>query len=578
MKILVVHPEDSALNARGVNTTWDFVLDLGLGSPLLYGEWSRKLNCPVSSLNAVRRDGDALRLRSLMRFASGRLIDGSGLDWWDLNFVFYYQQLEQTIVLSRLADEWARGSEITVSRPCFAAAVLQAMFGGSVKVIQPAFGGTATSKLRHYGRLLSSFSTAQLREILGDKYDPDYRVRRHFSPKLTCSNQAVVLLPSAYANASKMVAAYARIVPDQQFLLVATRRSATRFNAPANVQTAALASYAPAAAPHEEITSLSAKWSALVSDMGAVPELDLFNRAGGLQNFARMLATGMAIRDAWARVLDAHEVSAVFSGDEGNPHVRMPTLLASQRGIPTLSVHHGALDSRFRWNAPAADVVLAKDKMEADYLIRTCRVPAEKVAIGGPAAESKSGTLRDRTPGRDIVFFSEPYEVYGGRAEAVYRDVLPRLCHLADEHERKVILKLHPFESARERAGVVKKILSAEDWRVLEIMTAPLSASLLSRTWFGITVQSTVATECAASAVPCFLCGWLAESSSGYAHQFAKFGAGYLLESADEIGAILNLIASNRIPAAESVSSPLTPDSLRRLLTRPEIQAAVATG
>ena len=578
MNILVVHSQDSPLDGQWSRAKWDMVLDLGVAGGSSYQDWARMLNCPVYGLNAMHRAEDSKRLRELMKFARGKIVDDYGLDWWDLNLVFFYQQLDEIILLTRVAREWADSTQITVTRPCFQGSVLRAMFGQRVSTAEPTAWSAAAARVQHYGRVLKKFSVAQLGEILGDKYDPAYSLRRRIAANPEFTRNSVVLVPSAYANASKMVAAYARMVPEQEFLLVATRRSGALITVPPNVRIVSLASYAPDKRSNREVESLLKKWLALLRDMEVFPELFLFAEIGGFQEFPRMLATGLAVRDAWSRVFEHHDISAVFSGDEGNPYVCVPMLLANQRGIATVSVHHGALDGRFRWKSPAADVLLAKSRMEADYLTRICAVAPDKVVLGAPGPPLNAPTA-SRSGVGDILVFSEPYEIYGGRTEVIYRDLLPPLCRLAHQERRRVVLKLHPFESARERRRFANNILQEQDQAVLDIISGPLTSELLSRTWFGVTVQSTVVTECAVAGIPCFLCGWLAERSLEYAQQFAKFGAGVLLTSADEIADIPQRLAAGSTASPDDLWSPLSPDTLRVLLNGVrETCAAVAAG
>lgn len=578
MNILLVHPDDCPLDPPWSRAKWDAVLDLGVAGQSLYRDWSQRLNCPVYGLNSVARADDSIRLRELMDFARGRVVDDYGLDWWDLNSVFFYQQFEQIILLADVARQWPDPAKITVTRPCFQASVLSAILGDRVTIAERAAWSCAMATVKHYGRVLGKFSLAQLGEILGDKYDPGYSVRRRFAARPECTHDSVVLVPSAYVNASKIVAAYARMVPEKQFLLVATRRSATLLNAPSNMRMVSLASYAQRPRDHE-FQSLAARWSAFVPQMQAIPELALFDRAGGFRRFPRLLAAGIAVRDAWRRVFEHHDISAVFCGDEGNPYICIPMLLARQRGIGTIAVHHGALDGRFHWKSPTADLLLAKSKMEADYLTRVCGVARERVVMGAAASPSQVASMKSSSSG-DIVVFSEPYEIYGGRSESIYRDLLPPLCRLARQERRRVVLKLHPFESLRDRRRLVNKILQEHERAIVDTVSGPLTPALLSRTWFGITVQSTVATECAVAGIPCFLCEWQAEPSLGYARQFARFGAGVLLRSPGEIVNIPQLLAAG-VPRlnVEGLSSPLSPESLRNLLGGVrEASTAAATG
>ena len=57
----------------------------------------------------------------------------------------------------------------------------------------------------------------------------------------------------------------------------------------------------------------------------------------------------------------------------------------------------------------------------------------------------------------------------------------------------------------------------------------------MTRAWCGVGLDSSVAVECTLRGVPYFLCGWLDFNGLGYMQQFARFGAGVMLETPDEI-------------------------------------------
>src|SRR5690242_21880565 len=97
--------------------------------------------------------------------------------------------------------------------------------------------------------------------------------------------------------------------------------------------------------------------------------------------------------------------------------------------------------------------------MEREYLLRASNIDAELVEMGAPSSFI-SRLRRDRQEcGRDIVFFSQKYEVMGGRTAEIYRDVMPNVCALAIRTERRVVVKLHPFENARDRERELRSVL-----------------------------------------------------------------------------------------------------------------------
>jgi hypothetical protein len=140
-----------------------------------------------------------------------------------------------------------------------------------------------------------------------------------------------------------------------------------------------------------------------------------------------------------------------------------------------------------------------------------------------------------------LAFFTEPYESYGWRSDEVYRDLLPRLRSLAQTCGLRLVFKLHPFESIKGHRRMLRRLLPEHD-REIDVIAGVPSNQLWYNTRFALTVQSSTALECVAAGIPVFLCAWLRDSYSEYVRQYARFGAGQVLESPEEIGEIPRLL------------------------------------
>ena len=167
----------------------------------------------------------------------------------------------------------------------------------------------------------------------------------------------------------------------------------------------------------------------------------------------------------------------------------------------------------------------------------------------------------------------------GGRAEEFYRDVLPQLADLALATGRELIVKLHPAESKNERARLLARVLSIEQKRSARIVDGPLTEDLLEKAWFGITITSTVAMECAIRGIPCFLCKWLEFWPYGYIEQFNRFGVGRSLNDPSEIDKIPEYLQQHAVRADVSATcwQPAAAGRLRQLLTTPREAYITAT-
>jgi hypothetical protein len=552
MKVLLLDPLDTPNAPAPAGLRWDRIVDLGLAGTGAYASWTEQSHCPVTILSSLRNGFDDFsHIRSLVTAGSGRLIDEYGLDWWEILSILLVEQLESVILLDHLA-ETITADEVYISRPGPCATVLQTLLPGRLHVF-PRRSNHHFQKIAHYVDVAGKLSVSQIIDVFCDKYDPGQQLRARFShtrPRFSRNRQKsehpVVLLPTAYVNVSRTAIAYANTLPEQKFLLVSTRRSGWLRTLPKNVAAAWLSSYAVVRDRRAEIADMELRWRALLKDLLSIKEFKILKALGSFHRFGRTLRHGLEVRDAWRSVLDHEPVQAVLCADDSNPYTRIPLLLARKLGLATIACHHGALDGYYVWKRTFADVILAKGKMEQDYLVRCCGVPADKVEVGAPLDPVK--TVLSKTAALDapkrwthdafrphILFISEGYEVGNARAEEFYRDVLPPLADLALNTKRKLIVKLHPMESKSERRGMVKRVLSSRQMGVTQVVAGPLTSSLLDEAWFGVTVLSTVAMECAVRGIPCFLCKWLEYSFYGYIDQFIRFGVGIGLNHPSEI-------------------------------------------
>jgi hypothetical protein len=543
MRVLLIHPEDGLLDGPWAHSKWDRVIDTGLAGYESYARASKVLGSAITPLRELRHGfGEFRRVRELLASGLGRLTDRFGLDWWELTAILIHQQLEIAILLQKFIETLDSHDEVYVSRPGLQSGALTQLLGARVHVfVSPRH--QHRRGLGHYLRLWNKFPAAQLREIFWDKHDPSYRLRGSFAARRKPANIPLVLLPSAYVNVSRTGLAYAATLPEAQFLLVATRRSGWIENPPPNVTTAWLRSYASVREParKSEYADLLERWNSLRREIELIPEFRALSNLGCFDDFPQRFARGLEIRDAWRNVLQIEPVQSVICADDSNPYTHIPLLLARHMGLRTISCHHGALDGRYMFKRSHADVLLAKGKMEEDYLVRLCELPGGQVKVGAPVLGREMGR-EPKTSYSSIILFSEPYEAMGGRVRDVYEDILPSLAELALAHGRELIVKLHPAESVAERSRVIRKTLAARQFQVVRVVSGPLEPEMLDQAWCGITVLSTVAVECGLCGVPCFLCKWLESAPYGYVDQFARFGLGIGLNEPGEIPEIPRMI------------------------------------
>ncbi len=560
-RILLLHPEDTFPRS---GPAWDLVVDVGRAPLATYDRWSRQAGCEVFSLyRSAAEIRDLGSLRGLLQLGRDRMVDRFGIDWWDLLCLFIAGDLQQIMLVHRLSKELGAGCELYSSRPCPLSAALRRLLGVRLTILESRFQ-SLIRRARHCHNVFSHLDTAQLAQVMTDKFDTGHSIRRRFTGRRRTSKRPVILLPSAYINVSRTALSYAELLPDHQFLLVLARSSGQLRSLPPNVSSTSLTPYF---LPNNkrETASLLESWNSLRKQLvRAAEEFDTADAVGALGRIPALLPWGIAIRDAWSRVFESENVTACLSADDSNPPSSIPLLMAKSRGLPALACHHGALDYHMAIKANHADFYLVKSEMEQDYLRRICRLTPEKIVIAAPASSKPlplQGGARPSAPW--LVFFTEPYQSYGWRSDEVYRDLLPRLCSLARTCGLRLIFKLHPFESLKGHRTMLRRLIP-EQAPEINVIAGPPSDQLWNNTQFALTVQSSTALECAALGIPVFLCAWLRDSCSGYVQQYSRFGAGQVLESPEQIDVIPRLLEWQN-------GKSLQPQASRRFISSDEL-------
>jgi hypothetical protein len=569
MRVLLLHPEDDPESGPWIRKQWERVVDLGVAGEQTYARWGDMFHSPVEQIPKFEiRDFSGVR--EALAAGLGRVVDEHGLDWWELISIRFHEQIALILRLEKLVAQLHSNDELFVTRPGLYSQILSLLSGRNVQCFRER--GSHFGRTRRVFEAARKFSFEQLLQILGDKYDAGYQIRRLTARQQARFDSSVVLMPVAQANAARTAIAYAAMVPDRQFLLVTTRQSGCICAPPENVVSAGLASYATANSSVRACDHLLARWQRVETSLGLNREISALKQLGVFASVTKMLRDGLAIRDAWLRVFEREPVSAVFCNDDTNPYTHMPLLLAQQRRLPTIACHHGALDGGQLVKRSHADIVLAKGRMEEDYLVNTCRLPEEKVVVGAPSLPPKRKTDR-LSEKSSIVFFSEPYALDGGRCREFYRELLPPLADLALGMNRELVVKLHPMESVWERRKFVNAALSCRPRENVRIVEGLLSEELLDRASFAITVQSTAAVDCTIRGIPVFVCAWLDYSCYGYLEQFIRFRAGMPLRSPAEIASIPSLLANFSAPDPDDLLQTISSEKLAQLLTEPSKMA-----
>jgi len=549
MKVLLLHPQDVPWRGEWADSRWDLIVDLAFAGSNVYPEWSERVGTRVISLHQFAGQTESYRwVNQALEAGRDRFLDRMGLDWWEILACWSYHELQALYLLRQLQQELGPGPvEFVATREHSYVSLLRVVSGAPVRCIgKPTSSRSVVSRFSNAARNLRP---AQMLEIAFDKWDPSYRYRgkvaQHRRARL---QEPVMLLPSAYSNVTRVQLAYAAQLPGRRFLLATTRRSGESGELPSNVASVSLSAYAQASRETDlEAQELIEAWKILQAELSQIELLRDGFRAGVWDYFPRHLENALRLRDAWQVLMTSEPVTGVLCADDLNYYTRLPLILAKLMEKNAVYCYHGALDGPLLFKKSYAEHYLVKGEMEKEYVLRVSEVEPARIEIGAPAeaghADIGHGPAQwSAGQAGDLVLFSQPVEVSGGRADEIYRQILPRLVELAQRTRRKIVIKLHPFESVRGRERLLRSVLPVEQAAGIEVSSMP-AAEIMKRTWCGIGVDSSVAVECTLRGVPYFLCGWLDFNGFGYMQQFARYGAGILLETPGEIHSIPERLA-----------------------------------
>lgn len=538
----MLHPEDSLPDGDWSRERWDLIVDLGFTSPFTYAELSQKLHTRIVSVYQYDHQTEGHRWADfVLEQGRGKLLDRMGLDWWDIIATGFNRDIYLLYLLTRMRADIPTQISLTASRPHPLARMLGHVLACPVHY-RSRGRRSPVRMLRSAWRL----RPAQAIEIAFDKWDPTYDFRRKFSrPRRARLSEPAVLIPSAYSNVTRTALGYAAQLPRRHFLLATTRRNALPRRLPENVTATTLAAYATSSdAIKQEIAELRAAWVRFSTGMQRQSEEFRLGAETGLwDHFPLHLSRGLQLRQTWMQLLEREPIRAVLCGDDLNYYTRLPLILAQRTGRNAVYCSHGALDGGFLFKSPQADWHLVKGEMERDYLLRARTMDPERICVAAPGRYGSKGEPAQSR--KEIVFFSQPYEVASGRAEAIYREVLPPLCAAAIAAGKRVIVKLHPFESQRERSRLARSILPESKFRLVEFASGS-PQQVWPRAWCGVTVDSSVTVEGALRNIPFFLCGWLDFMGMGYVQQFERFGVGRVLSAPKEVEGIPEMVTAFR--------------------------------
>src|ERR1700690_731417 len=173
MKILFLHPEDDAMRGTWARRGWDRVIDLGMAGMDSYRRWSEFFQCPVGGLGFAGMESGPVR--EALGAGLGLVCDAHGVDWWEVISISLVQQLYEIGALQKISASLGPGDEVLGSRAGFSSRVLAVLLGRDPESLSRPESGAG--RVKYFYEKVRRLSLAQIRQVLADKYDPEYRVR-----------------------------------------------------------------------------------------------------------------------------------------------------------------------------------------------------------------------------------------------------------------------------------------------------------------------------------------------------------------------------------------------------------------
>src|ERR1700690_3877670 len=135
MRVFLLHPDDD-FQGSWTRQHWDLVVDLGRAPGSFYSDQSAALDCPVFSILDMAREVEDVQIwRCLLEPGLGRVVDGFGIDWWDIISLLLQPELQEVRLALRLSEKVRGCRELVASRPSVTSEVLQLALGTPAQIV-----------------------------------------------------------------------------------------------------------------------------------------------------------------------------------------------------------------------------------------------------------------------------------------------------------------------------------------------------------------------------------------------------------------------------------------------------------
>ena len=107
---------------------------MGIAGPLTYKTWGKALHSEVEPYPSLD-SADFATVRQMHSFGLGQLVDGRGLDWWDIVWVRWLDQVVDLVLTAKFVASLGSSDEIWVASERYAR-VLDVVAPGRVRRVR----------------------------------------------------------------------------------------------------------------------------------------------------------------------------------------------------------------------------------------------------------------------------------------------------------------------------------------------------------------------------------------------------------------------------------------------------------
>lgn len=268
---------------------------------------------------------------------------------------------------------------------------------------------------------------------------------------------------------------------------------------------------------------------------------------------ARHLPRGLYASALFEHWVDATRPAALVVG---NPVFEGYALHAARRrGIPTILLQHGILGDYCQLSDPPVDHYVVRGTFWRDFLAASPRARAHVLEASGGGQHSKHATVsRDA-----ILFLTAPYGLSGFQHLSDLDDILRTLLAVAANHDRELIIRVHPQEDIGFYQNKISQWVQAGQHSIrLSYSQGSGLDALLGRAAVAVTYCSTVFLDCLRHHVPIVSFGW---HDFSYKRQIEAWGVFHFAEDLAGLSRLLARSIQGDLPAYSQDTKPFLADT-----------------